>query len=562
MTPEEKAREQIDAMLVASGWLIQDYKSLNFSAGRGVAVREVPLKTGPCDYLLLVDRKPVGVVEAKKTGTTLSAVADQSSRYASNLPDFLAAVSPSKLPFLYESTGVETFFRDERDAEPRSRSVFTFHRPETLAEWLSGSATLRKRLQSLPPLPTGGMRDCQIEAITNLEKSFSEARPRALVQMATGVEKTYTACAFAYRLIKNANAKRIFFLVDRSNLGRQAKGEFDQFITPDTGREFTELYNVQHLTSNKLDDVSRVTICTIQRLYSMLRGEELDEDIDEKSGFEIAAALADRGSVSRSNVNNNRNVEISSENKSASLLRVTDPRSLEVAYNPAIPIETFDFIITDECHSSIYGLWRQVLEYFDAFLIGLTATPSKQTIGFFNQNLVTEYNPERAVADGVNVGYEGYRIKTQVTEQGGKVEKGFYGGRTDMNASFLIPTGLHRSAQGCRVREATLEKRFNYLPRPQRGCDRFVRLVGSNPFRVVEFPERFPRVARVSQPWADGHYLVGVISPLAEQTWIVAEVERRLSVVEELESVVSANFQRATRLRQSILQKAFTGELK
>ncbi|MBI2227190.1 MAG: DEAD/DEAH box helicase family protein, partial [Betaproteobacteria bacterium] len=190
-----------------------------------------------------------------------------------------------------------------------------------------------------------------------------------------------------------AGAKRVLFLVDRANLGRQAMAEFQQFVTPDTGRKFTELYNVQHLTSNQLDSVARVTICTIQRLYSMLRGEELDEDIDEKSGFELAAA---------------------------------DDRPRDVAYNPAIPIETFDFIVTDECHRWIYNLWRQVLEYFDAFLIGLTATPSKQTIGFFDQNLVMEYNHERAVADGVNVGYEVYRIRTQVTEQGGKVEKGYY----------------------------------------------------------------------------------------------------------------------------------------
>ncbi|MHB1308286.1 MAG: type I restriction-modification enzyme R subunit C-terminal domain-containing protein, partial [Limisphaerales bacterium] len=166
-----------------------------------------------------------------------------------------------------------------------------------------------------------------------------------------------------------------------------------QFVAPDTGRKFTEVYNVQHLTSNNLDSVARVTICTIQRLYSILRGEELDEDLDELSGYEIASA---------------------------------DDRPKDVAYTDRVPIEAFDFIVTDECHRSIYGLWRQVLEYFDAFLIGLTATPSKQTIGFFNQNLVMEYNHERAVADGVNVGYEVYRIRTQVTEQGGKVEKGFY----------------------------------------------------------------------------------------------------------------------------------------
>ena len=211
--------------------------------------------------------------------------------------------------------------------------------------------------------------------------------------MATGAGKTYLACALSYRLIKFANARHILFLVDRANLGRQAKGEFDQFVPPDDPRKFGTLYNVQHLTSNKLDPVARVTICTIQRLYSMLRGEELPEDADELSTYELGAA---------------------------------DGRLREVAYNPAIPIETFDFIITDECHRSIYNLWRQVLEYFDAHIIGLTATPSKQTIGFFNQNLVTEYGHERAVADGVNVGYEVYRIKTQVTEQGGKVEKGFF----------------------------------------------------------------------------------------------------------------------------------------
>jgi type I restriction enzyme R subunit len=393
-TPEHAAREQIDAALFLAGWIVQDYKTVDLGAGRGIALREVPLKSGRCDYLLLVDRTAVGVVEAKKVGVTLSTVADQSAHYGENLPDFLQTAD--RISFYYESTGIETFFRDERDPEPRSRRVFSFHRPETLAEWLTEPTTLRFRVAQMPfahPLSTAGMRDCQVEAITNLEKSFVEAKPRALIQMATGAGKTYTACAFTYRLIKYGGARRVLFLVDRANLGRQATAEFQQFVTPDTGRKFTELYNVQHLTSNQLDGVSRVTICTIQRLYSMLRGEELPEDADEISTYEIDAA---------------------------------DGRAKEVAYNPNIPIETFDFIVTDECHRSIYGLWRQVLEYFDAFIIGLTATPSKQTIGFFNQNLVMEYNHERAVADGVNVGYEVYRIKTDVTERGGMVEKGFY----------------------------------------------------------------------------------------------------------------------------------------
>ncbi len=396
LTPEQLARQQIDAQLTPCGWVVQDYRQFNPAAGRGIALREVPLKSGSCDYLLLVDRKAVGVAEAKKQGTRLSGVADQSGHYAENLPGFIQSIAPGSLPFLYESTGVETFFRDERDPAPHSRRVFTFHRPETLAAWAAEPATLRRRLAQLPfahPLAKTGIRDCQFEANTALELSFLRDALRALIQMATGSGKTYLACCFSYRLVKFANAFRILFLVDRANLGRQAKGEFDQFVAPDTGRKFTEVYNVQHLTSNNLDPVCRITICTVQRLYSMLRGEELPEDADEMSTYEISAA---------------------------------DGRPKEVAYNPAIPIEAFDFIVTDECHRSIYGLWRQVLEYFDAFIIGLTATPSKQTIGFFNQNLVMEYNHERAVADGVNVGYEVYRIRTRVTEQGDTIEKGFY----------------------------------------------------------------------------------------------------------------------------------------
>jgi type I restriction enzyme R subunit len=428
-TPEQRARQQIDAQLAACGWIVQDFKSVDLSAGRGIALREVPLTTGPCDYLLLVDRKALGVIEAKKVGTTLSIVADQSARYANSLPPFLAAGLTGTLPFLYESTGVETFFRDERDPAPRSRRVFTFHRPETLAEWAAEPDTLRSRLKAMPfahPLATGGMRDCQVEAITGLEQSFAEDRPRALIHMATGAGKTFTACAFTYRLIKYAKARRVLFLVDRSNLGEQARDEFHRYRTPDTNRLFTELYNVQHLTSPNIDDVCRVTICTIQRLYSILRGEELAEGADDLTGAEIAAALG-----------------------------VT--RTRDIAYNPAVPIEKFDFIVTDECHRSIYNLWRQVLEYFDASLIGLTATPAPQTIAYFHQNRVAEYNHERAVTDGVNVGYDVYRIKTKVTEAGGKVDKG-----------FLID---HRSKASRKARQEVLADDLDYTPA---GLDRSV----------------------------------------------------------------------------------------
>jgi len=393
MKPEEKARRKIDQLLEAAGWTVQEREQLNLSASLGVAVRDLSLKTGPADYVLFVDGKPVGVIEAKPFGDTLSGVAEQSGGYLASIPKSLPHVEEPP-PFAYESTGIETMFRDLRDPDFRSHRVFSFHQPETLKGWLSQKDTLRARLKNIPPLITHGLRDCQIEAITNLERSFAEARPRALIQMASGSGKTYTAVSFVYRLIKFANARRVLFLVDRSNLGRQTRSEFQNYSTPDDGRKFTELYNIQHLASNTLDPVSRVCITTIQRLYSMLKGEpEFDADLEERSLFDISPTVLP---------------------------------SKEIAYNPAIPIETFDFIITDECHRSIYHLWRQVFEYFDAFIIGLTATPSKQTLGFFNQNLVMEYSHERAVADGVGVGYDVYRIITDITKHGSLVKAGFW----------------------------------------------------------------------------------------------------------------------------------------
>ena len=386
MNPEENARTTIDKMLKASGWIVQDRKNVDLSAGLGVAIREYGFSTGEADYALFVNRKPVGVVEAKSEGTTLSAVFEQARGYATGQPKHFQLTHA--LPFIYVSTGIETHFCDLRDPDARARRVYSFHRPETLLDWAEEKNTLRERLRILPPLIEEGLRDCQIEAVEGLEKSFYDNQPRSLLQMATGSGKTFTAVTSAYRLIKNADAKRILFLVDRNTLARQTKREFEQYDTPDDGRKFTSLYNVQHLQSNTLDFSSKVCITTIQRLYSMLRGE----------------------------------AEFDSGNEDVSIAQIAPGRPVDVEYNPAIPCEAFDFIITDECHRSIYNVWRQVLEYFDAFLIGLTATPSKQTFGYFNQNLVTEYSHEKAVADGVNVGYDVFRIKTKVGEQGGIVE--------------------------------------------------------------------------------------------------------------------------------------------
>lgn len=390
---EDKAREQIDRLLIAAGWVIQDTGDFNRSAAEGVAVREFVLPKGPCDYLLFVGGKAVGVIEAKKSGVTLSGVAEQSAKYMKSLPDHLARWADS-LIFEYESTGDETYFCDSRDPKPRSRRVFAFHQPRTLHRWLKEGDTLRRRLQMMPPLDTAGLRDCQIQAVHGLDTSLAKDDPRALIQMATGAGKTFTACTFSWRLLKYAKASRILFLVDRNNLGDQTLKEYQNYEPPGAGRKFDKTYIVQHLHSNRIDPDAKIVITTIQRLYAMLRGEELDESAEEGSAFETWT------------------------NDDGELRPVT--------YNPDIPIEHFDFIVTDECHRSIYGLWRQVLEYFDAHIVGLTATPSTHTIGFFHNNLVSEYPYEQSVVDSVNVGYEVFRISTRVTAEGGVVDARYH----------------------------------------------------------------------------------------------------------------------------------------
>ena len=386
MTPETKARVLIDQKLEQAGWLIQDMKQLNLGAGLGIAVREYPTDTGPADYVLFVNRAAVGVIEAKRdeAGESLTITETQTARYANATLKWRKDDTP--LPFLFEATGQIIRFTDGRDPVPRSREIFHFFKPAHLAEWAGQSDTLRRRLaERMPTLPTRNLRECQVYAVTGLEKSLAHNMPRALIHMATGAGKTFTAITAVYRMLRFGGAKRILFLVDTRNLGKQAHQEFMAYTPPDDARKFTELYNVQRLSSSTIDPHSQVCISTIQRMYSILSGEPIDD---------------------------------SAEDVSLNELRQNETQAKFVRYNPTIPVEEFDFIIIDECHRSIYNLWKQVLDYFDAFLIGLTATPDKRTFGFFNENIVAEYTYEQSVADGVNVGYDVYEIETEITKKG------------------------------------------------------------------------------------------------------------------------------------------------
>jgi type I restriction enzyme R subunit len=221
-TPEHKARHDIDADLNAAGWIIQSRGELDLTARRGVAIREFPMKPGFgfADYVLYLDRKAVGAVEAKAEGT-LTGVEEQSAKYAAGLPDNLPAYK-RPLPFLFESNGSVIYFTNGLDPTPRSRQVFCFPRPETLAELVAQPTQLRARLKDMPPLDEMRLWGVQVRAIHNLEQSFGKAAPRALIQMATGSGKTFMAVNVAYRLLKYGDAKHILFLVDRGNLGRPA----------------------------------------------------------------------------------------------------------------------------------------------------------------------------------------------------------------------------------------------------------------------------------------------------------------------------------------------------
>src|SRR5690554_2750157 len=400
--PEQIARDTIDDMLQQAGWLVQSKNEVDLSASKGVAVREYQTDVGPADYVLFVARKPIGIIEAKREdeGHRLTVVEEQSKSYAEAKLKYL---NNDPLPFVYESTGTITRFTDYRDPKPRGRNVFSFHKPETIAEWLKKGKSLRERLLDLPELDETGLRPAQIVAINNLEHSFKKNRPKALIQMATGAGKTFTAATFVYRLLKHADAKRILFLVDTKNLGEQAEQEFMTFQPTDDNRKFTELYNVQRLSSSYIASDSQVCISTIQRLYSILKGEELDESAELENP----------------------------EENSWMQQQMSKKKAVPVEYTPRVPIEQFDFIVVDEAHRSIYNLWKQVLDYFDAFLIGLTATPDKRTFGFFNENVVSQYTYEESVTDGVNVPYDIYTIETDISNNGAVIKAGWFVDRRD-----------------------------------------------------------------------------------------------------------------------------------
>lgn len=384
MTPEEKARVKIDQMFEDAGWKVvdRDFYSPTITAA---AIREGLLEGNrEADYFLFINGKAVGVLEAKREEVDVASdvVCEQTIRYTRYVPECYQAYE-RPLPFIYQSNGVTTLFRDCRSEDSDYEEINRIHTPKEMVKMLG----IEDPYAGLPTLQKKGLRDCQYEAISELEYSFRTGQNRALLVLATGAGKTYTACMASYRFLAYTPMKRILFLVDRNNLGKQAEGEFGMFRLTENGDPFNTIYTVNRLKSNKVPSESNVVISTIQRLFSLLTGQEIvdndDDDEDDATG------------------------------------------EVELPGNIQLPPDFFDLIIIDECHRSIYGNWRKVLEYFNtAKMIGLTATPVPETMAFFNNNRVVNYTLERSIVDGVNVDARIYRIKTEATENGGAILKG------------------------------------------------------------------------------------------------------------------------------------------
>lgn len=383
MTPEEKARIMIDQMFEDAGWQVvdRDFYTPTISAA---AVREGLLKGNKeADYFLMLNGKAVGVLEAKRAEVDPSSdvVSLQTSMYVRSVPSCYPKWAPT-LPFGYQSNGDSTYFRDFRDKNGDLDLLNRIHSPKEMVKMLG----ITDPFAGLPALKKKGLRDCQFEAITELEKSFREGQNKALMVLATGSGKTYTACLASYRMLAYTPMRRVLFLVDRNNLGKQAEGEFGMFRLTENGDPFNTIFTVNRLKSGKVPSDSNVVISTIQRLFSLLKGEDIvdvDDDDDD----------------------------------------VDSP--VELPENPTLPKDFFDMIIIDECHRSIYGNWKKVLDYFSsARMIGLTATPVPETMAFFNNNRIVNYTLEKSIVDGVNVDSRIYRIKTQATESGGAIRQG------------------------------------------------------------------------------------------------------------------------------------------
>lgn len=417
MLPEEKARIKIDKQLTDAGWDIvarDEYIPFNASA-----VKEALMQGNKeSDYLLFVDDKAIAVVEAKAEDSSLGdIVAQQAEWYSKNPQGWVGLWFPNQIPFVYLANGNKIYFKNMLEPDSEYVELSEMHPPKKILQMLGK----KSEFGALPRIEKKGLRDCQYDAEVKLEASLKAGRKKALAILATGSGKTYLACLASYRLLNYTPTKRVLFLVDRNNLARQTETEFGLFDRTEKQKPMNELYQINRLT--KPENIQGdIIISTIQKLFAVLTGQTITEDDEDKEDEKLGL---------KDVIKNEPDIVLGEDLK--------------------LPPDYFQFIIVDECHRSIYGKWKAVLDYFkDAKVLGLTATPTPEAYAYFNKNIVEEYTYEDSVVDGVNVPARVYRIITDATVHGGTINQGET--VTDVNRS------------GETVDEYKSQQRIDYAP--------------------------------------------------------------------------------------------------
>lgn len=403
LKPEERARQWIDRKLKDAGWEVINRNDFAPSMN-AVAIRETLMSGGlEADYVLFLNGKAAAVIEAKREEISLDnpQLIAQDENYTTKALDSMP-LWKDPIPFVFLSNGKEIAFKDCRKTDAKYEKLNSFKRPWDIARYLR-----LNEFAGLPYLSRTDLRACQYEAITNLEASFKNGQRRALMVLATGSGKTFTACMMIYRMLAFTPMRRVLFLVDRTNLGNDAATALKTFKLTENKKAMAEIFGIEQLNSTLINELSKekhttrslVAISTIQRLYAALSGkDDTSTEKDEDTPFYQTEDAIFYG---------------------------TPERTVELPESPCLPPDFFDLIIIDECHRSIYSNWQKVLTYFKtARLVGLTATPIPETVAFFNNNIVANYSYEDSVKDNVNVDFRIYRIKTQLSEEGGEIQAG------------------------------------------------------------------------------------------------------------------------------------------
>ena len=392
MLPEEKARLKINKQLTNAGWDIvsrDEYVPRSASAVKEALMQ----KNTESDYLLFIDDKAIAVVEAKREENPLGdAVQIQAEDYACNPQDWYGLWFPNQIPLVYLANGKKIYFKNMLQPDSEYVELTEMHSPKKMLQLIGKSS----EFGALPRLDKRGLRDCQYRAETEFEKSIKTGNKKNLAILATGSGKTYLACLASYRLLNYTPSRKVLFLVDRNNLARQTESEFSTFDRTEGQQEMSSLYEIKRLKKDA-DIKADIVISTIQKLFSVLTGTVLPNDDDEDAEDEKNTAEEEK----------------------------EDAKAVQLGDDLRLPPDYFQLIIVDECHRSIYGKWRAVLDYFSgAIVLGLTATPTPEAYAFFNNNIVEEYTYDDSVVDGVNVPSRVYRIKTEITEHGGAIKAG------------------------------------------------------------------------------------------------------------------------------------------